>query len=85
MSEKIKKYEDKEVQNEKSLLEYYLLKLGEIKFQMAELDRYVNGRGVTVVALALEFQEFNTSIIQLEDKLIQVRKRFLDGNSISIG
>jgi len=82
MSEEIYKYENKEIQNEKKLLEYYLLKLGEIKFQMNELDRYVNGRSFTVIALALEFQEFNESITQLEDKLIEIRKRFLGENSI---
>lgn len=79
----IYKYESKEVQNEKDLLQYYLLKLGEIKFQMTELDNYVNGRGVTICKLALEFQEFNKLMIQLEDKLIQIRNRFLGDNKIS--
>ena len=80
----INKYESKEVQNEKSILEFFLLKLGEIRFQIGEVDRHVNGKGCMMVALAIEFGEVDTLLSQAEDKLIQVRKSFLDNNSISI-
>ena len=81
---KIDKYNSEEVQNEKKLLEFFLLKLGEIKFQTGEINNYVNGRGITVVALAVEFNEFDELISKAEDKLIQIRKRFLGDNSISM-
>ena len=79
----VNKYGSKEIQNEKALLEFFLLKLGEIKFQTREVDQYVNGKGFMIVALSLEFKEFNDLITKAEDKLIQIRNRFLEGNSIS--
>lgn len=80
----INKYQSKEIQNEKAILEFFLLKVGEIRFQISEVDRHVNGRGCMIVALAMEFKELDELLSQAEDKLIQVRNRFLDGNTISI-
>jgi len=79
----INKYGSKEIQNEKGLLEYFLLKIGEVKFQIGEVDSYVNGRGCMIVALAMEFKELDELLSQAEDKLVKVRSRFLDDGSVS--
>jgi len=80
----INKYGSKEVQNEKSLLEYFLVKIGEVKFQIGEVDSYVNGRGCMIVALAMEFKELRALLTLAENKIVQIRSRFLDDGSISM-
>jgi hypothetical protein len=71
------KFESDKIQKVPKLLDHYLLKLGEIKFQVGELDKHINRHGITLVQMAIYFTQFN-------ELLMEIREMCLDDGKYKI-